>query len=173
MSDHNLKKESESPATGTVETCALEVTDCCSGPETIKLVTAPDPGLASSAQPQCRDSETDSNFCSGKDSIRLANFELDYKLGAGALGQVFHASNLPAGKEFAIKLISPDYCRADTASRRLLSALKKAAGTVSPHLAAYYDCGLRQDGSVYLVTDCLPGKTLKDLIDCSETFRPE
>ena len=91
---------------------------------------------------------------------RLGVYEILAPLGAGGMGEVYHARDTRLDRAVAIKILSS----ADPALKaRFEREAKAIAALADPHICTLYDVG-HQDGTDYLVMEFLEGETLAALI---------
>src|SRR5262245_16763522 len=93
--------------------------------------------------------------------VRLGPYEIVAPLGAGGMGEVYRAFDPRLRREVAIKVL-PAGLDADTS--RLQRFEQEALATARlnhPNILAVYDIGVH-DGSPYIVSELLEGKTLRD-----------
>ncbi len=108
----------------------------------------------------------------GASSVELLDgYILGEKLGAGAMGEVFAARDAQGG-EVALKFLRKELTEKVAAERfdREIAASVKLS---HPHLLPVYGYGFTTDGRLYLVTDLLRGKTLKDHLKSMVERPPE
>src|SRR5678816_3227497 len=95
---------------------------------------------------------------------RLGPYEILSPLGAGGMGEVYRARDTRLDRLVAVKVLPSD--RADSEEMRL--RLEREARAVSslnhPHICTLHDIG-RQDGTDYLVMECLEGETLASRLE--------
>lgn len=90
---------------------------------------------------------------------RLGPYEIRELLGAGGMGEVYHARDTRLGRTVAIKVLPPSLS-ADPDFRRRFAREALAVSSFShPNVCALYDVG-HQDGTDYLVMEYLDGETL-------------
>lgn len=90
---------------------------------------------------------------------RLGPYEIRELLGAGGMGEVYHARDTRLGRTVAIKVLPPTLS-ADPDFRRRFAREALAVSSFShPNVCALYDVG-HQDGTDYLVMEYLEGETL-------------
>lgn len=87
-------------------------------------------------------------------------------LGAGSLGTVYLCEELATGRKAALKIFRRDVSRDEEFLRRLRWQVKLAAtlGANTPSVVTAYECGQTEDGSAFLTTEYLQGRTLRDVI---------
>ena len=100
-------------------------------------------------------------------------YRLVEKLGEGAMGTVYLAHQLPAGREVAIKVVTPSLVSDATAIKRFLREAKLASRLIHPNIVAVLDFGQTDDGLFYLVMELVVGKTLDKLIEKHGAMAPE
>ena len=95
---------------------------------------------------------------------RIGPYEILTSLGAGGMGEVYHARDLRLGRAVAIKVL--------TSSRRVESAqlerfhreARALARLSHPYICTLYDVG-QQDGVTYLIMELLEGETLAERLE--------
>ena len=101
------------------------------------------------------------------------SFKMGELYAEGSASRLFHASHQLLKGDFSLKLISQDLYRNETAAQRLLRSLQMVSQVSNPHLASYYESGRMKDGSIYVVSEQLKGRTLKDMIAAGELLNSQ
>lgn len=94
---------------------------------------------------------------------KLGRYVVLEALGSGGMGDVYRARDEKLERTVAIKILSPGLVTGDEARRRFRKEALALAKLNQPHIAAVYDVG-EQDGIDYLVMECVPGKTLAEML---------
>lgn len=89
-------------------------------------------------------------------------YELLAFLGAGELGQVFHARHNQTGAEVAVRVVSPEVASVPGAVEALRDVVALAQSALHAHLGR--QLGLDETESATLVLEYVPGKTLNTLM---------
>ena len=92
---------------------------------------------------------------------KLGPYEIVAPLGAGGMGEVYRARDSRLGREVAIKVLPPSYCRDLDRLRRFEQEARAASALNHPNILSVYDLGTHE-GAPYLVTELLDGATLRD-----------
>lgn len=90
----------------------------------------------------------------------MGRFAIGERIGSGASGIVFAATDVVLGREVAIKVLVLDQARA---RQQILREARAAAKISHPGVAALYDV-LEQSGSLALVLERVRGRTLRELL---------
>jgi serine/threonine-protein kinase len=91
---------------------------------------------------------------------KLGPYEVDSKIGAGGMGEVYRARDTRLGRIVAIKIL-PFSLSADPALKERFAREAKVISNVShPHICTLYDVG-HMDGTEFLVMEYLEGETLQ------------
>ena len=100
---------------------------------------------------------------------RMGSYELESKLGAGGMGEVWRAKHRLLARPAAIKLIHPDSVAREPEQQRIaLGRFEReaqvTAALTSPHTIQLYDFGIEQGGTFYYVMELLHGLDLDALV---------
>ena len=92
---------------------------------------------------------------------KVGPYEVLGLLGEGGMGQVYRGRDPRLGRDIAIKVLAKDALQDAEATGRLEREARAIAALSHPNIVAVHDVG-REDGTFYLVTELLEGKTLRD-----------
>ena len=90
---------------------------------------------------------------------KLGPYEIVGPLGAGGMGEVFRARDTRLDRTVAIKILPPQLSNDPIRKQRFEREAKTISSLNHPHICVLYDVG-HQDGTDYLVMECLEGETL-------------
>ncbi len=94
------------------------------------------------------------------DGQRLGAYQIERRIGAGGMGEVYRAVDTRLNRPVAIKLLSSEL--ADSSARRRFQQEAKMASALNhPHILTVHEAA-EFDGRQYLVTEFVDGGTLKD-----------
>ena len=100
---------------------------------------------------------------------RLGPYDVQSRIGAGGMGEVYRARDTRLGRTVAIKVLLPSAAAGDPSSRERFEREAKAVAALNhPHICTLYDVGTVAEidgGPVavqYLVMEYLDGQTLAD-----------
>jgi hypothetical protein len=96
-------------------------------------------------------------------SVFHARYTVERKLGAGAMGVVYLATDKVTGRKVALKLINPALVRSEAAQQRFMREGLIARDVRHRNIIAVYDLSVA-GGQAYLVMEYLPGKTLREFL---------
>ena len=100
----------------------------------------------------------------------MGSYQLGDLLGAGGMGEVYHATHRMLARPAAIKLIRPEALGADgeAGTRLAVTRFRREATTAaslrSPHTVELYDFGVTEDQTMYFVMELLEGMNLDLLV---------
>lgn len=95
------------------------------------------------------------------DKILGGRYRLGEQLGQGSLGRVLEAQHIALAQQVAVKIILAEVVRTAGGPRRVLARAKAAARVHHRNLVDILDVG-QVDDTVYVVTERMPGRTLRD-----------
>jgi hypothetical protein len=94
--------------------------------------------------------------------LRLGHFQIEKKLGAGGMGEVYLATDLALDRPVAIKVL-PAGATSGTARERLVREARAQARVNHPNVAHIYFIG-EEEGRLYFAMELVAGKTLADRV---------
>ena len=92
--------------------------------------------------------------------IKLGPYELTGLIGSGGMGEVYRARDPRLNRDVALKVLPSSLSTDPQRLRRFELEARAAAALSHPNILAVYDVGT-QDGSPYIVSELLPGETLR------------
>ncbi|HET7291719.1 MAG TPA: serine/threonine-protein kinase [Vicinamibacteria bacterium] len=94
----------------------------------------------------------------------FARYELEGKLGEGAMGVVYRARDRNLGRVVALKMLSPEMGAEDELRLRFQREAEAVGRLNHPNIVSVYDMGEHQ-GRLYLAMELLEGEDLRTLIE--------
>ena len=94
---------------------------------------------------------------------RIGPYEVISLIGEGGMGEVYRGRDPRLGREIAIKVLAKDASQDAEATGRLEREARAIAALSHPNIVAVYDVG-HENGTFFLVTELLEGKTLRESI---------
>jgi len=94
-----------------------------------------------------------------------SEYEILDELGRGATAVVYRARDRELGREVAIKVIRPKYADDDETVARLAREARTVAQLQHPNIVTLYAVRRVRDGSLALVMQLVPGRTLRELLN--------
>ena len=91
-------------------------------------------------------------------------YELEERIGAGSITEVFRATDHTEQRPVAVKLLRRHLAASETARARFRQQAQRASRIAHSHLIPIYDLGEEQ-GRPYLVEEYLPGESLAEHIE--------
>jgi eukaryotic-like serine/threonine-protein kinase len=90
---------------------------------------------------------------------RIGQYELDARLGAGGMGEVYRARDDRLRRFVALKFLPPGYEHDADARRRQQAEARAAAALDHPYICKIYEVG-EADGRTFIAMECVSGATL-------------
>ncbi len=91
----------------------------------------------------------------------LSHYEIQEKLGRGGMGEVFLARDQTLDRRVALKLLTEELEKDETAKKRFLREAKSAAALDHPYICKIYEIG-EVDGKSFIAMEYIGGETLAD-----------
>ena len=95
---------------------------------------------------------------------RLGPYEIQSRLGAGGMGEVYEARDTRLDRTVAIKVLPDDFAFDPALAQRFEREAKTLAALNHPHICTVFDVG-QHDGMTYLVMEHLKGATLRERLE--------
>ena len=89
---------------------------------------------------------------------QIGHYEIQDRIGAGGMGEVFRALDTRLNRSVAVKFLSLEFTD-ESARRRFQQEAKMASALNHPHIVTVHEAG-EADGRPYLVTEYVDGGTL-------------
>src|SRR5262245_3228359 len=93
-------------------------------------------------------------------ATRLGPYEIIASIGAGGMGEVYHARDTRLGRDVAIKVLPASFSDDPERLHRFQQEACAAGALNHPNILSIYDTGAH-DGSPYVVSELLEGQTLR------------
>jgi serine/threonine protein kinase len=85
------------------------------------------------------------------------------RIARGGMASVYEATDIRLDRTVAVKVMHPGMGDDEEFAARFVREARAAARLSHPHVVAVYDQG-KEDGTVYLAMELVPGHTLRDVI---------
>jgi serine/threonine protein kinase len=92
---------------------------------------------------------------------KIGPYEIQSRLGAGGMGEVYRARDTRLHRDVAVKVLSPTFADDADRLRRFEQEARATALLNHPNIVAIFDVGT-SDGQPYLVSELLDGQTLRE-----------
>lgn len=112
-----------------------------------------------------RDGEGEARFADG--SLVNDRYEIVRVLGRGGMGEVYLANDKRINRSVALKIIHTDLGSSKEGLRRFALEAQAISALNHPHIMTIYEFDNMADGSLFIVSEYIDGKTLKNLIGSS------
>ncbi|CAN5225309.1 hypothetical protein BH20ACI2_BH20ACI2_07910 [soil metagenome] len=104
-----------------------------------------------------------------KSRASFAHYENLSEIGSGGMGEVYLADDTKLGRKVAIKFLNEKYSKDEDLLNRFIQEAKAASALNHPNLITVYEIG-EHDGSHYISTEYIEGKTLRERMKLRLTF---
>ena len=95
----------------------------------------------------------------------LGPYTIRAHIGSGGMGVVYAAQDPRLKRQVAIKVLTADLTRDDTAKQRFLQEAKAASALDHPNIFTIHEINETDDGQLYLVMAYYEGETVKERIE--------
>jgi hypothetical protein len=102
---------------------------------------------------------------------RLADYEVQEKIGRGGMAAVYRALDLGLGRLVALKVLAPDLAEDDIFRQRFIRESRAAAGVEHPHIIPVFDAG-EADGLLYIAMRYVERGDMRRLLDSEGPLSP-
>jgi eukaryotic-like serine/threonine-protein kinase len=102
----------------------------------------------------------------------VGRYELQARIGQGAMAEVWRAHDPSIDRVLAIKLLKPEYRRDAEYTRRFLREAKAAGALAHPNIVTIYDVG-EADGQPYIAMELLDGASLDQVLAKEQVLSDE
>jgi serine/threonine-protein kinase len=92
--------------------------------------------------------------------LLAGKYQLEKRLAAGGMGEVYRATNTAIGRTVAIKLLLAEHARNDTLVARFMTEARAANLVRHPNVVDVLDVGKADDGTPFIVQELLEGHDL-------------
>jgi eukaryotic-like serine/threonine-protein kinase len=92
---------------------------------------------------------------------KLGPYEIQSPIGAGGMGEVYHARDSRLNRDVAIKILPSSFSTDAERLQRFAQESRAAAALNHPNILSIYDIG-EAHGAPYVVSELLEGETLRD-----------
>jgi serine/threonine protein kinase len=99
----------------------------------------------------------------------FGHYQILSLIGTGGMGEVYLADDTKLGRKVAIKFLNEKYSKDEDLLKRFIQEAKAASALNHPNLITVYEVG-EHDGSHYIVTEYIEGKTLRERMKQRITF---
>ncbi len=99
----------------------------------------------------------------------FGHYEIRSLIGSGGMGEVYLADDKKLGRRVAIKFLNEKYSKDEDLLNRFIQEAKAASALNHPNLITVYEIG-EHEGSHYMSTEFIEGKTLRDRMKERLTF---
>lgn len=107
------------------------------------------------------------------EQVLAGRYVLKSVIGSGNMGTVYRATQLPMGRDVAVKLMHSDLVRNPDLVERFEREAQAAATVDHPNAITVFDSGRTSDGQVYISMELLEGESLSAMIDRELQIPPE
>jgi serine/threonine-protein kinase len=95
----------------------------------------------------------------------LHGFRIEKLIGQGSAARIYHAIHLVLDREYAVKILHPEFCENRDAVGRLRREARLLSKIRHPNIVEVHDFGETANGRPFIAMELLSGKTLKSVID--------
>jgi len=94
---------------------------------------------------------------------KLGPYELVALIGAGGMGEVYHARDQRLGRDVAVKILPASFAADHDRLRRFEQEARAIAALSHPNILGVHDIG-QHDGTPFMVSELLEGESLREIL---------
>ncbi len=94
---------------------------------------------------------------------QFGRYRVKKKLGAGAMGEVYHAYDTQLNRDVALKVLQSSDTASDLDRKEILNEARASSALNHPNICVVYEAG-EVDGRVYIAMEYIEGKQLSEVI---------
>lgn len=95
---------------------------------------------------------------------RIGGYRLEQRIGQGAMGVVFKATQLSMDRSVALKILPPKLAQKEAFTKRFIREAQSAGKLLHPNIVAAYEAGKSPEGYFFFAMEFVDGESLKQLI---------
>lgn len=96
--------------------------------------------------------------------VLKGSYRIEEQIGAGGMGTVYRAVQMPLGRKVAVKILLPALQSTQSMIRRFFQEAKLLSQLSHPNVVAIIDFGNTDTGMIFMVMELLEGATLADAV---------
>ena len=96
--------------------------------------------------------------------VLKGSYRIEEKIGAGGMGQVYRAVQMPLGRDVAVKSLLPSLQSTPSMVQRFFQEAKLLSQLSHPNVVAIIDFGNTETGMIYMVMEYLDGSPLSRIV---------
>ncbi len=96
--------------------------------------------------------------------VLKGTYRIEEQIGAGGMGEVYRAVQMPLGRDVAIKCLLPSLLSTPSMVQRFFQEAKLLSQLNHPNVVSIIDFGNTEAGLIFMVMEFLDGSTLGDLV---------
>ena len=100
----------------------------------------------------------------------LGNFELEEKIGAGGMGEVYRARQISLDRQVAVKILPAALANDEDFCARFEREAKAAASLIHPNVIQVYEFGFADDNIPFFAMEYVEGSDLNQLLRFGQKF---
>jgi eukaryotic-like serine/threonine-protein kinase len=100
-------------------------------------------------------------------------YEILQLMGEGGMGCVYRVRHRVLGRQFALKILRPEFACDFALAERFVQEARAAAAISHPHVVSITDFGILERGQPYFVMELLEGRTLCSVLRQRGALEPE
>lgn len=100
--------------------------------------------------------------------VLKGTYRIEEKIGAGGMGAVYRALQIPLQRNVAIKVLLPHHQTSPELIQRFYRESRLLSGLSHPNIVGIIDFGNTESGMIYMVMEYLQGMTLSEMVPRGE-----